>query len=524
MGSRKSRKTALLATALLVAVTWFYLPQYASRLAAEPVPLYLPQPSLEAVGYAQLPDSTEIDGFLKALEKQSPMIHTVEVGRSAGGRPILAALISNDANFLKTGHSARGRLKVLLVGGQHGTEPSGTEALQQLAKDLLDGKASGYLAEMDLVLVPNANPDGRDNHRRVNQNEVNLSTDYNLLSQPETRALASVLRRYQPHVVLDMHESAILKKKSLGAQGYLTDFQAQFEFANHPNIAPGLRAFSSDRFLPELLKKVSSQGLKAGHYIGEIIDIHQVINHGGISIRNFRNYAGMHGALSMLVENRLDPPGEYPTPRNIKVRKAKQLVCIYAFLDQCKEERDTILKETELARQTASNGKVYLIESYQADRTKQAIVIPLRRRDSGELVPWDFRYHPKITATNPIVPPKAYLIRAYETRFEELLRGHGISYTRVNDQQKIFGIVQTITSVVKRPKKQGSFAFDIGIREFLTGELMTEPDDLKLSLTPENAHLAALILDPRASSSVFRTPKFARLLEVGKESFIVRIN
>ena len=323
------------------------------------------------------------------------MIHTVEVGRSAGGRPILAALISNDANFLKTGHSARGRLKVLLVGGQHGTEPSGTEALQQLAKDLLDGKASGYLAEMDLVLVPNANPDGRDNHRRVNQNEVNLSTDYNVLSQPETRALASVLRRYQPHVVLDLHE------------------------------------------------------------IGEIIDIHQIINHGGISIRNFRNYAGMHGALSMLVENRLDPPGEYSTPRNIKVRKAKQLVCIYAFLDQCKEEQDTILKETEVARQTASNGKVYLIESYQADRTKQAIVIPLRRRDNGELVPWDFRYHPKITAISPIAPPKAYLIRAYETQFKELLRGHGILYTRVNDQQKVSGIVQTITSVVRRPKKQG---------------------------------------------------------------------
>ena len=69
MGSRKSRKTALLATALMVAVTWFFLPQYASRLAAEPVPLYFPQPSLEAVGYAQLPDSTEIDGFLRALER-----------------------------------------------------------------------------------------------------------------------------------------------------------------------------------------------------------------------------------------------------------------------------------------------------------------------------------------------------------------------------------------------------------------------------------------------------------------------
>ena len=49
---------------------------------------------------------------------------------------------------------------------------------------------------------------------------------------------------FKPHVVLDIHESAILKKKSLGAEGWLTDFEAQFQCANHPNVNNALQTFT----------------------------------------------------------------------------------------------------------------------------------------------------------------------------------------------------------------------------------------------------------------------------------------
>ena len=46
---------------------------------------------------------------------------------------------------------------MLLVGSQHGTEPSGGEALQILAREIADGAYD----DMDFVIVPDSNPDGR---------------------------------------------------------------------------------------------------------------------------------------------------------------------------------------------------------------------------------------------------------------------------------------------------------------------------------------------------------------------------
>jgi|GEM_PF-4247614 len=91
----------------------------------------------------------------------------------------------------------------------------------------------------------------------------------------------------------DVHESAILKKKSLGRERYLTDFEAQFEVANNPNVDSEIRSMSLNRLLPEIIACVRSQGLSAQRYIGEITSTSQAITNGGLSLRNIRNKAGI---------------------------------------------------------------------------------------------------------------------------------------------------------------------------------------------------------------------------------------
>ncbi len=68
----------------------------------------------------------------------------------------------------------------------------------------------------------------------------------------ETKGILDALHTWKPEVVLDVHESAVLKKKSLGSQGHLTDFEAQFESANNPNVDGQIRAFSFNHLLPAL--------------------------------------------------------------------------------------------------------------------------------------------------------------------------------------------------------------------------------------------------------------------------------
>ena len=81
-----------------------------------------------------------------------------------------------------------------------------------------------------------------------------------------------------------MHESAILKKKTLGAQGYVTDFEAQVEYANHPERRLRDRdARAAIASFPRSLSGIARAGVRPQHYVGEITDVAQPITHGGLS-------------------------------------------------------------------------------------------------------------------------------------------------------------------------------------------------------------------------------------------------
>ncbi|MFN3919956.1 MAG: M14 family metallopeptidase [Methylohalobius sp.] len=473
---------------------------------------------LEESGYQALPDSKQITAFLERLAAFSQKVEVVYYGRSAGGRPLAALLISNDPKFLQTGQPVPGKLTVMLVGGQHGTEPSGTEALQSLARDVVVGPLQPLLEHLDLILVPNSNPDGRDLHRRVNANGVNLSTDYVLLSQPETRGLVKLLLRFQPHALLDVHESAVLKKKSLGAQGYLTDFEAQFEYANHPNVDPGLRYFSNHVFLPELLEAVNSRGLSARHYIGEITSIDQAITHGGISLRNLRNYAGMRGIFALLVENRLDPPGDWPTPRNIAMRVAKQRLCLKAFLEKVAEFEESILSRLRPVR--GKGPLLVALRAQYAPSSQSKIALSLRRLD-GEQVTKEFAYHGQIVAKDWVFLPKTYAVTAHQAEFAALLDRHGIGYRRLARAQRTRCLCQKIVQIKVRRWQQGIISrreVQVQLKEEIR-QIRLKPGDLVLDLRQEGGALAFLLLDPRSFTNVFQDPIYTALLAEGKEFF-----
>jgi hypothetical protein len=484
---------------------------------------------LEASGYQQLPDSARITAFLACLAQASPYVKVLSLGHSAGGREITALLVSKDPAFLNKGVSARDKLVVMLIGAQHGTEPSGAEALQIIARDLLHGALQSFLQHMDMILIPNSNADGRDLHRRVNANNVNLSTDYLVLSQPESLAVAKAWHRFKPHVLLDVHESALLKKKSLGTQGYMTDFEAQFEVANHANLDVRLRVFSLNVFLPELLAAINARGLPARRYISEITSVDQPITPGGISLRNLRNYVGFRGTFSLLVENRLDPPGDYPTPHNIRVRVAKQLLSIVTFLEKVREFRGEIIERVEAARDNWVNKKqaasVTLDSYYARDPAQPRITIPLRKRYNGELVQRVFDYHGRVVTDRWLTLPRAYAVTAQQEAIARLLQRHQIRYEVIQQPKELQGVCQLIKKVqIKRlfhgviPRRE----VQVSLTESAT-PIALAPGDLWIDLHQPAARLVPLILDPRSTNNIFYHPAFTSWLAGDKCFFVIPI-
>ena len=102
---------------------------------------------------------------------------------------------------------------MLIIGSQHGSEPSGAEALLLIARDLVNGDLQPLLEEGNFILIPNTNPDGRDLNRRANGNGANLSTNFCTLTEPEARTVVGAIHRWKPHVLLDVHESAGAQEK-----------------------------------------------------------------------------------------------------------------------------------------------------------------------------------------------------------------------------------------------------------------------------------------------------------------------
>ncbi len=469
-------------------------------------------PPLIANGHGRISTSAEMTQFLQTLVARNPEIATLNVaGKSVQGRPLeVLRLATGDVEETR-------KPRVMVIGSQHGAaEPAGGEALLIIALELAEGPLRPLLDDLDVLLIPNANPDGRDILRRANANGVNINTDFVLVSQPETRIMKEILHEYAPDAVLDSHESAVLKRKTLAREGYLTDFNAQFEYSNNPAVPAALRDFAAQTVLPAVTARVTEGGLPAHRYIGEIISTKQPITNGGLTLRNFRNTAGMTGALSLLVETKLDNKDDsYPTYRNIAVRVERQLLCIRSFLREMHVRRDAIMEITNAARLALPKEPVTMYAGYVKDEANPTVKIPMRKLDSRERVELEFRDHRAIVTDDTVPYPPMMVVTANMDKLRPLLERHGINYWSLTQPT-------AATVIANRFEGRANIYDRVKVLEEARREVPVEPGSLFIDLNQPHGRLALLLLDPRSTSSVFRYPEYAQLVDATREFFVYR--
>ena len=130
--------------------------------------------------------------------------HTLQIGRSVDGRPIMA---------VETGDFDSPR-KVLVVGCIHGNECSGVAVADRLADDTPPH-------EIDLWIIPSLNPDGFAADTRQNAHGVDLNRNFpwewrpmvgfydsgpRPLSERESRIAVHLIERVRPSVSIWFHQ------------------------------------------------------------------------------------------------------------------------------------------------------------------------------------------------------------------------------------------------------------------------------------------------------------------------------
>ena len=124
----------------------------------------------------------------------------IVAGHSREGRPIEARVLGD------------GERTVLILATIHGNEAAGTPLLRRLGEHLV--AHANLLEGRRVVLVPVANPDGYANGTRRNAAGVDVNRNFKTanshsrtpLSEPESRAIAALIERYRPAVVVSLHQ------------------------------------------------------------------------------------------------------------------------------------------------------------------------------------------------------------------------------------------------------------------------------------------------------------------------------
>lgn len=168
--------------------------------------------SLPAQAQAPLPKAAPHDTGRDSvpLKKEVKLVTPkfLTLGKTVRGRDITAMIYGT------------GEKRVLVFGGIHGDEQHTTVLARALAVNI---NQETLPSNLTLIIVPDVNPDGLMVATRVNANGVDINRNFpsktwrseyieqrhypglQPSSEPETRAVLSLLEKYPPHLVVTLH-------------------------------------------------------------------------------------------------------------------------------------------------------------------------------------------------------------------------------------------------------------------------------------------------------------------------------
>jgi hypothetical protein len=304
----------------------------------------------------------EARAFLAGTDKESERVAVSRIGTTRQGRPIQLVRIGAPAAPASAPAIARGNV-LLLTCSQHGDEPAGREACLTVVRGLgraRDAATRGFLERTTVLVVPDANPDGRAGDTRGNTDGTDINRDHLTLASPEARAIARVIRDYRPDALFDTHEFAT--SEPYYDQDVLTLWPRNL------NSSPRLRAEAKLLARDFLGPAARSAGYRHGVYglwtdprTGAVV--RQVAGDG--EERILRNMAGIKHVVTLLLETRDNDRATEDrddVARAARRRVATQLTALHAVLAymDARGPRVEALTAAARARAAAGTGPVYL--------------------------------------------------------------------------------------------------------------------------------------------------------------------
>jgi hypothetical protein len=181
----------------------------AASLALAAAPAAIKTPA-EADGYQRYSQNEAIGRFLSEADALAKELTVQVIGRTKdveeyAGREIFLAVLSQEG-AARPQDLNRKKPTLLLTASQHGNEQSAKEAALWLIRDLALGEMKSLLKNLNVLVIPQANPYGNWFDVRRNETGLDMNRDHVKLEAAGVEALHRAFRAWMPEVTIDVHE------------------------------------------------------------------------------------------------------------------------------------------------------------------------------------------------------------------------------------------------------------------------------------------------------------------------------
>lgn len=238
--------------------------------------------------YTTVPEQYD---FVARMDSLSPRIEVDRIGTTVRDQPIQLLRIGYPA--APDARTIRTRPTLFVNCSVHGNERPSREGCLTFIRDLAlsdDPALVSFLTEFAVIVNPAANPDGWAANTRQNADGVDVNRDYLRLNSPEVRAAVHTISRYQPDVMLDIHNCCGHGVSSAWSQSLAVDEHTRD--ASRGLVLDGVLAAAASIGYTNTTMEIGTEG------------------HPGIA----RNYAGLRHTLGIVTEFR----GEQTMPGRLE--------------------------------------------------------------------------------------------------------------------------------------------------------------------------------------------------------------
>jgi hypothetical protein len=467
------------------------------------------QTPLQKSGFSNITSYEGLSLYLKQLDAASELLTVEEAGKSVQGRNLYAMKFSSSGFGEDTS-----KIKILIFAQQHGNEPSGKEGALLLASELLK-PANRYLFDrIDLLLVPQMNPDGAEANKRRNGNDADLNRNHLILTEPEVIALHRLFDQYLFEVTMDVHEYFPFGE-TWQKYGYRSNTDELMGTCTNINVSEKIRDLSNRTYLPFIKKYCNERQITSFIYTPGGPPEIEYIRHSTFDINDGRQSMGIQNSFSFIQEGM---NGQDAFLENIKHRAEGQMTGMRGLLEYSYMNWKEIKKLVAAERKKIVIGLADEIISIQDEhvRNGEKLNLPVysyaSKTDSVIAVS---DYRPVVRSLYDVPKPLGYLIPKQWKEITDWVERQSLK-TEVPVISKNVKIEQYDITKIDSIDFEGDRVIDpyLILQEVNSG--ISPEDYIYVPTSQLKGNMLVIALEPKSMLGLLTYKNFAGLVSLGK--------